>query len=642
MPLSDEAYHPSLTYTSVNSVATAVGIIAAIGDDYRVGKGDWASFWRQFRRARSEWHAQIYSVSSRGLILDYSLIFGDASAPNNGSRTEFIFVSLIRHKLLAKLFPTDGSSCAVEWLTPNVRRWQARRRAAFERSGEWATWSASEQMCQLLPVDCQGYVDDTMWAATTPLFNVLFDCIRTLAMELQILTSDHKFECGTCGAKLGSYAVAPDPIDEVVGLTPTGQEYGWSFSPGYLLILGKEIHIHMGGGTIGDTVARVDNLGVLTDALLASATRTHLGARLVDQAALHSLIGIWGFIIQTSPGLRALLAHPLRCLHAKSGLAAKRGAHGRSGAQWFTRCLLSHDGAFALRELVRRCSGGADAGVALVSRRMRSSDTVVYVLEDAAGSASDWGDSGPDFLLRGAGAWIIRANAHQIEYAYQRWPPAAIQSFPNISSTAFEAAGSNVHLALAASRFPDATAIVEVVDNSGWVFSARALSCRSQELSSYVDIRGEQIASLRVSHPRGSELLFFVFHQRRELGTIADALSKAELPHADGRTGIEVAAALLHERLPGVPLANAPLPAPPAALFPVRRSVLPVRFVMSTNTFRETEDIGTLADRDWAGRVKRMQSRSSRQPAAPILRTPQSAGHGIFAVKHDISHSAFS
>ena len=137
MPLSDESYHPSLTYTSVNSVALGVGVIASIGDDFMVGKGDWANFWRQFRRARSEWFGQIYSVSSKGLILDYSLIFGDASAPSNGSRTEFILVSLIRHKLLAKLFPTDGSSCTIEWLSPNVRRWQSKRRAAFELSGEY-------------------------------------------------------------------------------------------------------------------------------------------------------------------------------------------------------------------------------------------------------------------------------------------------------------------------------------------------------------------------------------------------------------------------------------------------------------------------------------------------------------------------
>ena len=641
MPLSDESYHPSLTYTSVNSVALGVGVIASIGDDFMVGKGDWANFWRQFRRARSEWFGQIYSVSSKGLILDYSLIFGDASAPSNGSRTEFILVSLIRHKLLAKLFPTDGSSCTIEWLSPNVRRWQSKRRAAFELSGEWGAWSTSERLAQLLPIDIQGYIDDTMWASTTPLFNALFDCVRTLAAELEIMTSDHKFECGTCDGRLGSYAVAPDPIDVVVGITATGDEYGWSFAPGYLIVLGKELRLHIGGGTVGDTATRLAQVADLTSTMLATATRTQLGARLVDQAALHSLIGIFGFVLQTAPQLRGLLSHPLRSLYAKTGLAG-HGARRLPSSKWFLRCVLSHNAAFALQELARHCSGGLDTGVALVHRRLRSTDHVVYVLEDAAGSATDRADKGPEFLLRGAGAWIVSAHSERIDYAYQRWPPAALQAFPNVSSTAFEGAGSNIHLALAAQWHPDASAIVEVIDNSGWCFCSRALAAKSAELTPYVDVRGEQIASLRATHPRGPEILFYVFHQRREQGEIADAFSKLELRHECGRTGLELATAMLHARLPGVPLAASPLQAAPAVLFPIRRSSASVRFVLSTTTAREAEDIGALSTREWARRVKQMRAQSRRRPAAPILRTPQSAGHGIFAIVHHISHSDFS
>jgi hypothetical protein len=108
-PLDDPTVHPAPDYVTVKSVAHSVGVIAAIGVPYRVGKGDWWSFWRQLRKSPFEWWAQVYSVSSLGLILDFSVIFGDSAAPTFGNRIEAILVALIRHHFRQRL---DGVQMA--------------------------------------------------------------------------------------------------------------------------------------------------------------------------------------------------------------------------------------------------------------------------------------------------------------------------------------------------------------------------------------------------------------------------------------------------------------------------------------------------------------------------------------------------
>ena len=468
----------------------------------------------------------------------------------------------------------------------------------------------------------------------------MFHCVRDVAHELGVRTSDHKFEVGTSDGRVGTFVTAdptatpPVVVHEQVGVDAAGAAQGWAFAgsaaePRYIVVLGKEFRLTE--GRVGDTTARLDHIERLTDSMLALSTRTTFGVQLVDHSALESILGNWCYVVQTAAGLRGTLNWPLRCLRARNGLGPQRqprappsadavaqGWRRRTGA-WFTYCGVSQRAVFALRELVTRAR--ACRGHAFIGRRRTMAERVVFIMQDAAGSAEDWEAQGADFLLRGAGAWFAWHGMAEIPHAYQRWAADDLRAFPNVSSSGFEAAGSNSHVELALERFPGATMVVEVLDNAGWVSVARSLACRSEELTAYADRRGTLI---RTAVDAG--VLFYVLHTPRAQGDAQDGVSKTELVESDGRTGLQRAVELLLQRLPSLSLATIAWTPPTAAIFPVRRARLPLRFAAVLDHTQDVRLCDTAAAKGFRAHLAPARAslvaeflRPSAPAASPVL-----------------------
>jgi hypothetical protein len=134
-------------------------------------------------------------------------------------------------------------------------------------------------------------------------------------------------------------------------------------------------------------------------------------------------------------------------------------------------------------------------------------------MHDAAGLSDEEPDS-----YRGGGSWIWIPLTQQVLWTTR---PFSQDLLTSEHSTSLELLNGNVTLAYALNRW-QGTTIVEIFDNHAASCSARRLACHSDSLNTHMAYR----RTLLDKYPHSR--VFSIWAQR-ELGTLADMLSKYQI-----------------------------------------------------------------------------------------------------------------
>ena len=135
-------------------------------------------------------------------------------------------------------------------------------------------------------------------------------------------------------------------------------------------------------------------------------------------------------------------------------------------------------------------------------------------MHDAAGLSVEDPDS-----YRGGGSWIWVPRTNTVAWTTRPFSWSLLNSE---HSTSLELLNGNVTLEYALKRWPNTT-IVEIFDNQAATCSVRRLACHSDSLNRHMEYRRTLLA-----HTSNSARVYSIWAQR-ELGTLADMLSKHEL-----------------------------------------------------------------------------------------------------------------
>ena len=346
--------------------------------------------------------------------------------------------------------------------------------------------------------------------------------ILTVADDIGLETAAHKIELGTDDGRAGTIAIDAWRQDRAAGLPPTSCRILWDLRPGFMVALGKELDLRL--QRVRDTRTRVDELASDIRELVKHANKQRHGGRpTVPIATLRSIIGRCFYVLTTEPWLRSALNVPLRSLRVLEAIYPRLEREYRASKRrskfvpWFSWTYLDDSAQGALLDFVAGAQhrrgvpfNESDPTPGVEGR------PVVWVVEDASGS--EGGGGGAVYITAGGVPTQVDGVLPRIAWSYDQFSPELTAA----SSTKQEAANANANLRRALELgYKD---IIEVLDNSAWVFIARSGACHSEELTTEASER----ARLLTAH---QDARVYSLWQPRERGTIPDGISKLDLAY---------------------------------------------------------------------------------------------------------------
>jgi hypothetical protein len=246
-----------------------------------------------------------------------------------------------------------------------------------------------------------------------------------------------------------------------------------------------------------DTPARITTVVSAMMAVIAGKGPRHLASI----KAIRSIIGVLIFMVMTQPDLRGIMNAPIRCL--KAPLTTLRDKDATAFPQ------AAEDAFRTLCYAVQHAPGRPFAANLVLPNFV----DCIFLMHDAAGLSDEEPES-----YRGGGSWIWIPRTQKV-----LWTPRPFSQdlLTSEHSTSLELLNGNVTLAYALSQWRNTT-IVEIFDNQAASCSARRLACHSDSLNTHMAYR----RTLLAKYPRSR--VFSIWAQR-ELGTLADMLSKSQI-----------------------------------------------------------------------------------------------------------------
>ena len=513
--IDNEDQFPAYTLPSAVTFARALAIASTCyemtGDptmQMHVLLSDWVAYYRTFVLDIRYFWTQLNVYMPTGCTVDTALYFGDKGAPNFSNHAMnwllFMWKNLFRELIQSKTSWDVQTRKAVPavgaWDThAGVRRWRQNRYDLALAAGH----SADEAYFQSIPVVFQGYFDDGQTATAAALLPDLVTALFQLVNKVGVAVEYSKLVWATPDGKLGHC----QPIGDA---TPQSfDDVDFSFSMGSPVVLGKEIDLV--GRLVQETRQRqVD----MVQRLAETCSRDF-----VWTSNMRSLIGQLMFIVITIAELRGTLNAPIRCLKAVTRLDAvrRRSMSGRPGP----------DGERQIDHLVplgRTAKQSlAMAAQLVIHQRGRQfapqwavplRDNTIYIMNDAAGFAGFF-----DTAFRGGASWVIIPGLSITLWCVQHWPLGLLAI---AHSTELEVINANYTLEAILAAYPSHD-VCEVLDNQAAVACLKRCACDSKTLIDQMAFRQSLITRLQ-----GSRRIFTQW-SRRELGTLADMLSKGHI-----------------------------------------------------------------------------------------------------------------
>lgn len=360
---------------------------------------------------------------------------------------------------------------------------------------------------------------------------LLPDTIRAIlevADDINLETAAHKIEVGTDDGRTGKILIEAWRQDCAAGLPVTSRRILWELRPGSMVALGKELDLQR--QRVVDTAQRVDALTASIERLNAAANlQTRHGRPTAPIPALRSVIGQSFYCCQSEPWLRSALNVPLRSLRVLESLYPRLEREYRAskrrhkGVPWFSwtyhdpkaqAALLDFAAGAALRRGVPFNQTDSTPGA--------EGRSTIWIIQDASGSEGGGGGAlympvtGADLLPPGE---LTGPGETPLRWSYDAFDTDQTAA----SSTEQEASNANANLQRALDLgFMD---VIEVLDNSAWVFIARSGACRSAALSDLTTSRSQLLQQY-------DDARVYSVWQPREQGTLPDGISKLHLSYA--------------------------------------------------------------------------------------------------------------
>ena len=483
----------------------------------------------------------------------------DSSAPISANRVEGILMHICRWYMMEDMGMSDDPSTwldtllAQDWAQADVTRAWIEDRAAHFGSPtctEWASLSHAdgtdvlEQFWNLVPCCVGSFFDDGFWAAGPELAESMQRAVMRLSTEVKVEGQIEKFERATLDGH--HYGMNADGT-----WFELFQDDG---SPSLIEILGKQFNL--ANGTRGDSEQRLRGAEALLDEILRMAKASP--RKLVYTSILERLRGQYNFITQTSKSLRSLLFGLTKSIKAQAqvwrrqdkrrrafhlGRAAHQAACGEADAWDWTSFRVG--GAVSLasecfKELpeLKRAAREFNTEAWLPKRAAPPADQMVWIFNDSAGlSASDEHD------YRAGACWMWSPRWDHCKFIQERLSLRALRGH---NSTQLETGNGVANADWVADNCPWCSCIVEVYDNQATTYNLKSMTCKAEGLTAPLKQRRECARR----HPK---LRFLTLFNKRELGTVADLLSKDDIARAS--------AAVL-ARFPSHPLAARPVKRP--------------------------------------------------------------------------------
>ena len=552
MRLDDEVIIGRMRLTSAQAFARDLGIILAArhggAPECWAATADWEAFYRQFPKPLAEIWGQLLWLDPAGPQIDWTVVFGDAAAPAQANRIQNILLELVASEFERQLEVARASASteAEQQAWAAVDRWQASRLAALRRRfpERWAEaapwngdthtrlriWRARQRRLAIL----HGFFDDSLLAsfvfrretkrvlgdsgthtltrAVGP-FELLVASLLTVAEDIGLPVAAHKIECGTPDGEGGRICIEQ---------WQRHREAWWSLEKARSMVaLGKELSLT--DLRLRDTQARLRAFLQKVRDLNAAANANLRNKRpTVPIHDLQTVVGQAFFILQSEDGLRSAMNVPIRCLAVVSATAPKleaafRKAHPRPRRDRyglpiyprFRRCYLDPAAQTALMDMALAASRrrGSPFNPATIS--MGDGDRrILWILQDASGSEGGGGGA----------VYLDPSRPRLARWSYEPFTQLEARGH----STFLEGLNANRNLRRAAEAgYAD---IIEVLDNSAWVFVARSGASSDPALAELLSER----AAIQADH---KHISVYTVWQRRTQGQLADAVSKLELPY---------------------------------------------------------------------------------------------------------------
>lgn len=563
IPWSDKQIIADMRLTSAASFARDVGIFQALcptSAQIWAATADWTAYYRQLAAPPSEYWCQLLWLDPEGPQLDLFTCFGDAAAPAQSNRCQDIFLTIIVHEFERRIALLRARTVG-PGLQPflDIEAAMAHRLAAIRQSypdrcsvtgqSEPANriWWRRQQRLAVV----HGFFDDSLLSsfvlsvetdgnltrARGP-FEELIAALLTVAADIGLPVAAHKLDCGTPGGFTGR-------MDLKRWLER--KEVWWDLHLGAMKALGKEVDLQ--SQSLRDTEKRVTDFLQEVDELCALANATmRQGRPTVYTDLMRAAIGRAMFIILTEPHLRSSLNLPLRTLKLIEAVApsfekhfrrARRDRHGLPILPTFVWAYFDVIAQEALRDMA--LGALLRKGIPFNPARGRlgadAERPLLYILQDASGSV---GGGGGALYLDPTES--CPPNPPPSPARLFGPPPRAEENAPGLlpapawsfdvftpeeqsqHSTFQEGLNANRNLMRAAALgYQD---IVEILDNSAWVFLARSGASSNPSLQTLLQERADFLAS-------EPSIRVFSIWQARERGWLADALSKFRLPYPE-------------------------------------------------------------------------------------------------------------
>jgi len=533
---------------SSRTFCLAVAVLVASGLRVKIGKMDWSGFYRQIIHSkRCTWFA-IKLMSARGYTHDRALPFGNRKGPEIGNELNDVVVIFIRFEFRSRvdsknaeivlrekmgILGADDADWCRQWALVEV--FIVERRAIIAASFPDLSTSEVAEQCEIEV--WHGFYDDGSFCVFEFLFDFMVRTALDVAHDIGLKVSIKKTECGTMDGTCGVL----DPKAWAEGILR------WNMGGGCMTVLGKEIDLQH--CIERDTFARVVGFKIKLKEMRESRNvrmvsrsnkRGLMPRRItVERADISTdrsqrLIGLTFFMIRTEPSLRALMNWPVRlhraayAIWSRSQVGVRLGASKNAFRDRCERCIytdevddiwLELETALEMRRGVTFMAASPVPGSG--GRR------VVRVMADAAGQQTKPGlqaEMDPEKVVctddRGGGSWFwdpagdIGGEALQWHF----WPWC--KHMLVMHSTFLEGANclTGIHIAVAKMGAED---IVVHMDSNAWVCVTRRNSAKSESVAPLVRQMSRMLAM--------SGVRLFVVHQKRELGQLADGISKKEM-----------------------------------------------------------------------------------------------------------------
>ena len=543
-----------LSLPSSRTFCLAVAVLKASGLRVKIGKMDWSGFYRQIVHSkRCLWFA-VKLMSCRGFSIDKALPFGNRKGPEMGNELNDVVICFIKWQFRENVRSMDAevhlrrlSGLATEsdndWHGQRIvmSAYFVERRAELLSSYPSMTDAEVDEQCDY--DTWQGFYDDGSFATFEIMFDLLVRTALELADDIQLKVSLKKTECGTTDGQCGTLDLGAWAKGDIAWLMSSGPDFH------FMTVLGKEVD--MVNDIERDTAARIvqfeERLLELRKSRVwrkkkfqsVSVGRNGLPCRndrcTVATQPSARLIGLAFFMIRTESSLRSLMNWPVRVHRAAYGIKSSTSSFFRKSASFSsgtTRGGVRCERAAYSTEVDDTWS---EIGVALAMRRGiafmpalpvpgSGGRKVVRVMADAAGQQTEPGVPAVlDPLLvacdfkRGGGLWFwspeTDVSGGHLMWHFWSW----CKDMLVMHSTFLEGANCIVGVLIAAEQFGAQDVIVHM-DSLAWVMLTRRLAAKSESVAPLIKVLALLLAKLHVR--------LFVVHQVRELGTVADDISK--------------------------------------------------------------------------------------------------------------------